>query len=103
MPRAKEYDSALYRIQASCEEGRGLFDDLIDEIDMKRSAICETAVALVEEYRGRMARKPYTGAQIQSLEVTRSISAKGKTRGKVAEILALFQAESVAVPEALAA
>ncbi|WP_373689743.1 Dam family site-specific DNA-(adenine-N6)-methyltransferase [Rheinheimera sp.] len=67
-------------------------DDQADLANLSEQAQQRGHSVLISNHDTSWTRKIYQGAELHSIQVGRSISQKGSTRGKVAELFALYQA-----------
>ena len=67
-------------------------DDQADLANLSEQAQQRGHSVLISNHDTSWTRKIYQGAELHSIQVGRSISQKGSTRGKVAELFALYKA-----------
>ena len=66
-------------------------DDQADLASLSEQAMQRGHDVLISNHDNSWTRKIYQGAELHSIQVGRSISQKGSTRGKVAELFALYR------------
>ena len=66
-------------------------DDQADLASLSEQAMLRGHDVLISNHDTSWTRKIYQGAELHSIQVGRSISQKGSTRGKVAELFALYR------------
>lgn len=66
-------------------------DDQADLASLSEQAMLKGHDVLISNHDTSWTRKIYQGAELHSIQVGRSISQKGSTRGKVAELFALYR------------
>lgn len=66
-------------------------DDQADLANLAEQAMLKGHDVLISNHDTSWTRKIYQGAELHSIQVGRSISQKGSTRGKVAELFALYR------------
>ena len=67
------------------------FDDQAELANLAEAAQTAGHTVVISNHDTPLTRKIYAGAELDSIQVGRSISQKGSSRGKVAELFAIYR------------